>query len=68
MARKRQPGEGDSQSAEFLETPPHPDPLPASGARESIPSSARPSTVIVCDKREAFALAMTLCSGSSPMP
>ncbi len=28
------PGEGDSPPAALVETPPHPDPLPASGARE----------------------------------
>ena len=30
-------GEGDSPQTESLETPPHPDPLPASGAREQGP-------------------------------
>src|SRR5260370_3561475 len=28
------PGEGDSPRVEYVESPPHPDPLPASGARE----------------------------------
>jgi peptide/nickel transport system ATP-binding protein len=31
------PGEGDSPQAEFVESPPHLDPLPASGAREQKP-------------------------------
>ncbi|MFK4534600.1 superfamily I DNA/RNA helicase [Bradyrhizobium ottawaense] len=30
-------GEGDSPSTALVETPPHPDPLPASGAREQTP-------------------------------
>jgi len=30
-------GEGESPQTELLETPPHPDPLPASGAREQTP-------------------------------
>ncbi|OKO74974.1 UvrD-helicase domain-containing protein [Bradyrhizobium sp. NAS96.2] len=30
-------GEGDSPHTELVETPPHPDPLPASGAREQAP-------------------------------
>jgi len=31
------PGEGDSPSTALVESPPHPDPLPASGAREKRP-------------------------------
>jgi hypothetical protein len=38
---QRDPGEGDSPQTELVETPPHPNPLPASGARESAPARAR---------------------------
>src|SRR5262244_3889941 len=34
IARLRDPGEGASPQPERLESPPHPDPLPASGERE----------------------------------
>ncbi len=36
------PGEGDSPRAEPIESPPHPDPLPASGERERTESAAPP--------------------------
>ncbi len=34
VGERSSPGEGDPPRAEFAEGPPHPDPLPASGARE----------------------------------
>ncbi|MCA6122210.1 UvrD-helicase domain-containing protein [Bradyrhizobium sp. WSM 1704] len=37
IARQSDPGEGDSPRTELAETPPHPDPLPASAEREKSP-------------------------------
>src|SRR6266568_1376199 len=36
---RQPPGEGDSPQARCLESPPHPDPLPASGEGENTPPS-----------------------------
>src|SRR6266702_171549 len=40
----RNPGEGDSPRPEYLESPPHPDPLPASGEREKRPPNSAPES------------------------
>src|SRR5262249_59894522 len=40
-ARARGGGGGDSPHTEFLENPPHPDPLPTSGERERTACAAR---------------------------
>jgi hypothetical protein len=39
--RAKQAGMGDSQQPECLVSPPHPNPLPASGERERIESASR---------------------------
>jgi ATP-dependent DNA helicase UvrD/PcrA len=42
------PGEGDSRNIAQAESAPHPDPLPASGARERTESAARPALKNIC--------------------
>src|SRR5216684_995978 len=43
-SRAKRAGEGDPPRPEYLESPPHPDPLPASGEREQTEFAARPDS------------------------
>ena len=61
-ARSYASGEGDFPQAEFAESPPHPDPLPASGEREAHRTFALVATYLA----SSILAMVSRCTSSGP--